>query len=115
MNKQVTDLTGPDSHAVVILGTKANSARTSAEFHIYEDLVPEGSYLIVEDTIVGGHPVWGNFGVGPYEAVKGITETRGDFVSDTSLEKYGLTFNTTGYLRRISKVQHTARRKGRKR
>ena len=115
VNKQVTDLTGPDSHAVVILGTKANSARTSAEFHIYEDLVPEGSYLIVEDTIVGGHPVWGNFGVGPYEAVKGITETRGDFVSDTSLEKYGLTFNTTGYLRRISKVQHTARRKGRKR
>ena len=58
--------------------------------------------------------VWGNFGVGPYEAVKGITETRGDFVSDSTLEKYGLTFNPTGYLRRISKVQHQERKRFRR-
>ena len=111
---QVTALTGPDPNAMVILGSKASSGRTSAEFHIYEDLVPVGGYLVVEDTIVGGHPVWGNFGVGPYEAVKGITETRGDFVSDSTLEKYGLTFNPTGYLRRISKVQHQERKRFRR-
>lgn len=100
-SEQVIKLVGEEPHAMVILGNKASSSRTSAEFHVLGDLVSKDSYLVLEDTIVGGHPVWGNFGVGPFEAVKGITETRGDFVSDTSLEKYGLTFNTTGYLRRI--------------
>jgi cephalosporin hydroxylase len=99
--KEVIDLVGEAPKAVVILGSRGTSAKMSAEFHEYERFVPRDSYLIMEDTIVGGHPVWGNFGVGPYEAVKGITETRGDFVSDQTLERYGLTFNPTGYLKRI--------------
>jgi cephalosporin hydroxylase len=98
---KVVAITGPSPHAMVILGNKASSARTSAEYHNYEDLVSQGSYLVMEDTVVGGHPVWPNFGVGPFEAVKGVTETRGDFISDTSLEKYGLTFNPTGYMKRV--------------
>ena len=101
MTRRSRAIVGEAPKAVVILGSRGTSAKMSAEFHEYERFVPRGSYVIVEDTIVDGHPVWGNFGVGPYEAVKGITETRGDFVTDQSLETYGLTFNPTGYLKRI--------------
>ena len=111
---EIFAITGTDPHAMVILGTKASSARTSAEYHNLEDLVPKGSYLVMEDTIVGGHPVWENFGVGPFEAVKGVTESRGDFVSDTSLEKYGLSFNPTGYLKRVRKHSRVRSRFGKK-
>ena len=43
-----------------------------AEFEVYSPLVPVGSYVIIEDTIVNGHPVWPGFGPGPFEAVKRI-------------------------------------------
>ncbi|NLD77855.1 MAG: glycosyltransferase [Acidimicrobiales bacterium] len=101
---KVMEITGADPHTMVILGSKASSARTSAEYHNFEDLVSKDSYLVIEDTIVGGHPVWPNFGVGPFEARKGVTEVRGDFVADTTLEKYGLSFNPTGYLKRVRKT-----------
>jgi len=62
--------------------------------------VPVGSYVIVENTIVNGHPVWPGFGPGPLEAVKRILAANGDFVSDTKMEKFGLTFNPDGFLKR---------------
>ena len=68
----------------------------------YADLVPVGGYLVVEDTIVNGHPVWPNFGPGPAEAVKGIVERRDDFASDVSMSKYRLSFNPNGFLKRMS-------------
>jgi hypothetical protein len=33
--------------------------------------------------------------------VKGIVETRGEWAVDQSMEKYQLTFNPSGYLKRI--------------
>ena len=40
-------------------------------------------------------------GLGPAEAVKQILTRHGDFVSDPAMEKYSLTFNPNGYLRRV--------------
>ena len=42
------------------------------------------------------------FGPGPHEAVRRILNLHGDFVADTELEKYSLTFNPGGFLRRQS-------------
>ena len=53
-----------------------------AEFEGLAPLVPVGSYVIVTDTIVNGHPVWPAFGPGPAEAVKKILSQHGDFVAD---------------------------------
>jgi cephalosporin hydroxylase len=91
-----------DGRAVVLLGSRTDRHKTSEEFDRYADLVPVGSYVVVADTIVNGHPVWAGFGPGPAEAVKQILARRGDFVSDPDMVKYGLSWNPGGYLRRVS-------------
>ncbi len=48
------------------------------EFQAYAPLVPVGSYVVVADTVVNGHPVWPAFGPGPLEAVKQILAADGE-------------------------------------
>ncbi len=91
-----------DGRALVILGSVADRYKTSEEFERYAPLVPVGSYVIVTDTVVNGHPVWPGFGPGPAEAVKQILARNGSFSVDPDLVKYALTWNPGGYLRRIS-------------
>jgi cephalosporin hydroxylase len=97
----VQQVVGTDSRAIVVLGGRADRHHTSAQFEAYAPLVPVGSYVVVTDTIVNGHPVWPAFGPGPLEGVKQILNRRGDFVADPDMEKYSLTFNPGGFLRRV--------------
>ena len=60
----------------------------------------EGSYLVVEDTNINGHPVKPTFGPGPMEAVEEFLKENGDFAVDKSREKFYLTFNPNGYLKK---------------
>ncbi len=99
---RVREFTGDHPRALVILGSKNGTPRIVREFAGLAPLVPIGSYVIVENTIVNGHPVWPGYGPGPAEAVRRILAENGDFVQDPSWEKHGLTFNTGGFLRRIS-------------
>ena len=71
------------------------------EFDTYKDFVPVGSYVVIEETIVNGHPVWPSFGPGPYEAAHQVLLHNRDFRADPSREKYVLTFNPGGFLKRI--------------
>ena len=87
--------------ALVILGSRARPPTIVQEFQTLARLVPVGSYVVVENTIVNGHPVWPGYGPGPTEAVRRILALDGDFVQDTSWEKHGLTFHPGGFLRRI--------------
>jgi cephalosporin hydroxylase len=90
-----------DGGALVVLGSCADRATTVREFQAYAPFVPVGSYVIVTDTIVNGHPVWPAFGPGPLEGVKQILTSHGEFVSDSRMEKYSLTFNPGGFLHRV--------------
>lgn len=99
--QRVADIVGSGS-ALVVLGSTAHRDATKAEFERYESYVPEGSYVIVADTIVNGHPVWPSFGPGPAEGVKQIVGSSDDFVVDPSMAKYSLTFNPGGFLRRVA-------------
>jgi cephalosporin hydroxylase len=63
--------------------------------------VPVGSYVVVEETIVNGHPVWPGFGPGPFEAAKRILAVHGNFAADPKMEKFALTFNPGGFLKRL--------------
>ena len=87
--------------ALVLLGSCTDRETTVQEFTRYRSLVAPGSYVIVERTVVNGHPVWTAFGPGPMEAVKAILTLAGEFVADAGLERYGVTFNPSGYLRRV--------------
>ena len=89
-----------DGNAVVVLGACADREATTAQFEAYVDLVKVGSYVIVTDTIVNGRPVWTSFGPGPAEGIKQILNRHGKFVADPEMEKYALTFNPGGFLRR---------------
>jgi cephalosporin hydroxylase len=97
----VRSLVGAQSKAIVVLGGLADRQQTYAQFSAYSPLVPVGSYVVIADTIVNGHPVWPAFGPGPAEAVKQILNAHGEFAADPDLEKYSLTFNPGGFLRRV--------------
>jgi len=70
------------------------------ELEIYSELVSPESYIIVEDSNVGGHPVKPNHYPGPMEAVEEFLKTNHSFTIDKSREKFLLTFNPKGYLKR---------------
>ena len=67
----------------------------------FAGLVGVDSYVIVTDTIVGGRPVWTSFGPGPTDGIKLILGRHGEFAPDPDMEKYALSFNTGGFLRRV--------------
>ena len=98
---KVRAITGSNPSGLVILGTRGRRNRMRDEFDAYAPMVPVGSYAIMEHTMLNGWPVDGSFGRGPFETVRGILATRGDFVVDTEREKHSLTFNPFGFLRRI--------------
>jgi cephalosporin hydroxylase len=98
--ESVRALVGNEATAIVVLGSAGDRVVTNAQFEAYSPFVPVGSYVVVTDTIVNGHPVWPAFGPGPAEAVKQILGRRGEFVPDPLMEKYSLTFNPGGFLRR---------------
>lgn len=85
---------------LVILDSDHERSHVLAELEAYHDLVSLGSYLIVEDTNVNGHPVRSDFGPGPWEAVEEWLESHPEFVKDADSEPY-VTFAPGGYLRRL--------------
>ena len=90
-----------EAPALVIIGTRGEPHPTVLQFQGYSPLVPLGSFVIVEYTVINGHPVWTGHGPGPGEAVKQIMTLDGQFVADAEMEKYSLSFNAGGYLRRV--------------
>jgi cephalosporin hydroxylase len=99
---QVDRIVGSDPHAVVILGARTRRHRTQREFEAFAPLVPVGSYLIVEHTVLNGFPVDASFGPGPHEALRQLMNLHGEFLADTTRERHALTFNQGGFLRRIA-------------
>ena len=89
------------SSVMVILDSDHSCDHVLAELRAYSPFVTPGSYLIVEDTNLNGHPVLPDFGPGPFEAVEAFLTDRPPFVRDSACEKYFMTFNPRGYLRRL--------------
>jgi cephalosporin hydroxylase len=87
---------------IIILDSDHNKEHVLKELKIYSPFVSKGSYLIVEDTNINGHPVEPNFGPGPMEAVKEFLEGNKNFVIDKSKEKFYMTFSPNGFLKRVS-------------
>lgn len=89
---------------MVLLDSDHRAAHVRKELDLYGELVSPGSYLIVNDTNINGHPALiGNKGrgPGPYEAVEDFLATTTAFERDPACERYLLTMNPRGYLRRV--------------
>jgi cephalosporin hydroxylase len=71
------------------------------ELRTYSPLVSPGCYLIVEDSFLGGRPVRPEAVPGPSEALDAWLGEEPPFVSDRWHERYLLTQNPRGYLRRV--------------
>ena len=96
MQKQIR----PNDKVLVILDSDHHQPHVLAELKSYSPLVTVGSYLVIEDTNVNNHPVFPKFGPGPMEAVEEFLAENKNFTVDKSREKFFMTFNPHGYLRR---------------
>lgn len=85
---------------MVILDSDHKKQHVLKEMELYGPLVTPGSYMIIEDTNLNGHPVWEDFGPGPMEAVNEFLRVHSEFEVDRDCERLMLTFNPLGYLRR---------------
>lgn len=99
--KQVTKLIGDYDKVIVILDSDHHKEHVLKELKIYSNFIRKGSHIIVEDTNINGHPVLSDFGPGPMEAVKEFLSKNDNFTIDITREKFYLTFNPNGFLKRI--------------
>ena len=98
---RVREIVGEMS-ALVSLDSDHERDHVLREMRAYSELVPVGGYMVVEDTDLNGHPLPpAGEAPGPYEAVEQFVRENPSFEADVSREKYMLTFNPTGWLRRI--------------
>jgi cephalosporin hydroxylase len=100
---QVRSLAADGGPVLVILDSDHRTPHVRAEIAAYADLVTLGSYLIVEDTNTGGNPVQ-HAEVpdgGPLVAVRELLASDGRFEVDAARERFWVTLNPSGYLRRV--------------
>ncbi len=91
----------PEDRVMLILDSDHSKNHVLQELLCYCEFVSPGSYLIVEDTNVNGHPVFPEHGEGPREALEVFLAQERRFIPDSSREKFFVTTNPRGYLKRI--------------
>ena len=109
--KQVNSIIGSariDGTIVVNLDSDHMKDHVLKEMELYSPFVSDGSYMIVEDGILG-HPVWVRdkqgklLFPGPQEAIHEFLKTHKEFTIDKTKEKHLFTSNPNGYLRKNGK------------
>lgn len=98
---RVRSLASGSTSVLVVLDSDHSAAHVARELRAYREFVTVGSYMVVEDTNLNGHPVLPEHGPGPYEAVQEFVAEDPDFVIDRSREKFLLSYFPSGYLQRV--------------
>lgn len=96
----VRAMISPAEKVMVVLDSAHHQAHVLAELYAYAPIVSEGSYLIVEDGNLNGHPVMKQSGPGPLEAIQKFLAEQNGFEVDSFRERFMFTFNPSGYLRK---------------
>jgi cephalosporin hydroxylase len=98
--RTVRDRAQGKTPVMVILDSDHRQEHVTRELAAYAPLVTPGSYLVIEDTNINGHPVDSGHGPGPFEAVEAFLGRHDGFARDPTREKLLLTFNPGGFLTR---------------
>jgi len=87
----------------LILDSDHRASHVLRELRAWVPRLAAGDYLVVEDTIVNGHPVRPEHGPGPLEAINEyLAEAPGTLMHDEAREaKFGASFALRGYYRRV--------------
>ena len=85
---------------LVVLDSDHSQSHVEAELAAYAPLVPVGGYLIVEDSNIGR--IRKDLLPGPLEAIATFLAANDEFEVDHEREKFLITFNPNGYLRRVA-------------
>lgn len=93
---------GGEGPVMVLLDSDHSEAHVRKELDAYHPLVSVGSYLVVEDTNLNGHPVEPEHGPGPWEAMQAFLAVHPEFAHDPEMDKFLLSFNPRSYLKRHS-------------
>jgi cephalosporin hydroxylase len=106
--ERITKSIAPGERVMVILDSLHNKEHVLEEMRLYGPLVTPGNYLVVQDTHLNGHPVRVPFSPdpgheGPMEALAEFLPRHAEFAVDRSREKFGLTYNAGGWLRRVGR------------
>ena len=88
-----------DKRTLVVLDSDHSQAHVEAELAAYAPLVPVGGYVIVEDSNIGR--IRKDLMPGPLEAIEAFLSRTDHFEVDHEREKFLITFNPSGYLRRV--------------
>jgi cephalosporin hydroxylase len=99
---KVKSLIRENDKVLVSLDSDHSKQHVLKELSLYSKLVSKGSYIVVEDTNINGHPVLPGYGEGPMEAVSDFLINNNDFIIDKSREKYLLTFYPKGWLKKVN-------------
>ncbi len=104
--EQVKEICG-NGNVLVIQDGDHHEEHVLADLRAYADLVGKGSYFIVEDGIVDvfakGTNISDALGApGPLKATDRFIKEDPRFIVDDSCERYQLTYNPRGFLKRIS-------------
>ncbi len=100
--REVESLLRPTDKIMVVLDSDQSAKHVLEELRIYDKYVIPGSFLIVEDGNMNGNPILPYSGPGPGEALGQFLKENSDFEVDKSKEKFLMTFNPNGYLRRVN-------------
>jgi cephalosporin hydroxylase len=83
----------------IVLDSDHSQAHVEAELDVYAPLVPVGCYLVAEDSNIG--QIRKDLMPGPLQAVERFLTRTDEFEIDREREKFLITFNPSGYLRRV--------------
>jgi cephalosporin hydroxylase len=97
---EVRGLIGEDETVMVTLDSKHSRDHVLEELHTWAPFVTKDQFLIVEDTNINGNPVRPGWGPGPKEALEAFLAESDEFVVEPDCDRFLLTFNPGGYLRR---------------
>jgi cephalosporin hydroxylase len=97
--KQVQELCAGKRTLIVHDADHTRSA-VLRDLQAYSPLVSPGSYFVVEDGIVDVLDIPGFTGEGPLAAIRDFIRNHPEFEIDKSRERYLLTYNPSGYIRR---------------